>query len=274
MPVRNCLRSETTMEIFYTTERSNCTEITALFFHRCGLLKEALDYSDWIHNYRWDVYVPSHPTKLEDLMVGSPYKKIKFVRCPYDRAVSCYFIYTTSLHPVQENNVQDALVYPRRIPKTIVSRPHLKPAKDISFLDFLKIIKTKDINRQSSFSVDPHLLTQSFKEELAQPITWDHIIHVETMKEELETIGIQDLDHLQTFRTNLKKNHWNKSSKFIRHSSCLSHVPFRFINTKNVNYADFYNTECKLLVENLYKMDFQCHPEYTWKEFLRRNHRD
>jgi hypothetical protein len=158
-------------------------------------------------------------------------------------------------------------------------KPQLKPGMDLSFLDFLKILKTtfRNVSRHpSAVYPDPHIMTQSLEEELTQPITWDHVIHVENMKEELAKIGIHDLDqmNLQHFHKNLEKTHWNKARQGrFRHSSCLSKEPFRNINTKNVNYVDFYNGECKMLVQQLYKIDFQCHPEYTWDKFLRRNHR-
>lgn len=61
--INNCLRSEKTNEIYYTTEKSNCTMITALFFYRCQLIDNALSYHTWIHNYRWFVYVPMKKEK-------------------------------------------------------------------------------------------------------------------------------------------------------------------------------------------------------------------
>jgi hypothetical protein len=198
-------------------------------------------------------------------MTGSPYKKIKFVRCPYDRAVSCYFIYCKILHH-PENSLPNPQ---KRIPSTILRKqnpkPQLDPAMDLSFLDFLKILKTtfRNVNRHPS-SAYP------------DPIAWDHVIHVENMKEELAKIGVHDLGqmNLQNFHKDLEKTNWNKARLgSARQSSCLSKEPFRNINTKNSNYVDFYNGECKMLVRQLYKIDFQCHPEYTWDKFLRRNHR-
>lgn len=274
MAIRNCLRSEKTKEIFYTTEKSNCTEVVALFFHRCGLLEEALTYSNWIHDYRWNKYVPSYPTSLHDLGANSCYKKIKFVRCPYDRAVSCYFQYCRSPSINNYKPTATATSITKRLPKVIALDVRQKPPSDLSFYDFLRLMKTlyKTLNRQPDSGIpDPHITTQSLQAEQSHQIVWNHVIHVENMKNELAMIGIHNLSQLQSFENNLKKQHWNKTSTPVKHVPSLSKKPFHMITIKNVNYADFYDEECKSLVEQLYRIDFQCHPEYTWKEFLRRN---
>lgn len=274
MDVRNCLRSEKTMEIFYMTEKSNCSEVVALFFSRCGLLTEALSYHEWIHNYRWQIYLPSHPTFLNDLNANSPYRKIKFVRCPYDRAVSCYFQYCKS-PSINHYSAHPSQTITKRVPNVIVSDLRQKPPTELSFLDFLRLLKRlfPTMNRTpASISPNSHIATQSLPQEQSRQIVWDHVIHVENMTNELALIGIHDLSTVQSYKNHLKTNHWNKSPSFIQHQpESLATIPFHKIKQKHVNYVDFYNEECKLLVERLYQLDFQCHPEYTWKEFLRRN---
>lgn len=276
MSIRNCLRSEKTNEIFYTTEKSNCTEIVALFLYRCGLLKEALSYHNWIHNYRWGIYNPSYPTFLHHLSPNSSYRTIKFVRCPYDRAVSCYFHYCKNPSINQYKSVPQTATI-KRLPKVLVLDIRQKPPSDLSFLDFLKLMKIryKTLNRHPcSIEPNPHLTTQSLQEELTHQIGWNSIIHVENMKNELAMIGIHDLDQIQSYHKHLKQGHWNKSYSSLKkhvYNPVYATTPFHQINTKNVNYVDFYNQECKSLVEKLYHIDFQCHPEYTWEKFLRRN---
>lgn len=275
MQISNCMRSPKTNEIFYTTEKSNCTQVVSLFFYRCNLIDEAFAYNKWVHDYRWEVYVPSYPTFLHDLSSSSTYKKFKFVRCPYDRAVSCYFRYC--VYPLYSNHkpVSNLTIVKRRLPKVLLSDIRYKPPTEHSFLDFLHLmqVKFKTLNRYSTTCPDPHLATQSFQQELTHNIIWDHVIHIEKMKEELEQVGIYDLDQLEHVKKHLEKNHWHKqhSNKKKSFSCPYATVPYQKINIKNVNYTEFYNDECKLLVEKLYKIDFQCHPEYTWKEFLHRN---
>lgn len=275
MAVRNCLRSEETREIFYTTEKSNCTEVVAIFFHRCGLLDEALSYSHWIHNYRWEKYVPTHPTSFDDLGANSCYTKIKFVRCPYDRAVSCYFHYCKepSINKYKPSS-SSPVPTTKRLPKVIALDVCQKPPSDLSFYDFLRLMKLlyNTLNRQlDSIVPDSHLTTQSLEAEQSHQNVWNHVIHVENMKNELAMIGIHNLSQLASFENKLKQHHWNKSSSPVKRDSSLSTKPFHEIKTKQVNYADFYNTKCKLLVEQLYALDFQCHPEYTFPAFLKRN---
>ena len=43
------------------TPKSACTIITKMFFHQQNLLTKALEYSDWVHNYREEIYYPSLP---------------------------------------------------------------------------------------------------------------------------------------------------------------------------------------------------------------------
>lgn len=247
MAIRNCLRSDKCMEIFYTTEKSDCTEVATLFFLRNDLYNEAIAYNKWIHNYRWEVYCPQNPTTLEQLGPNSAYKKIKFVRCPYDRAVSCYFAFCS-------------------MPTSI--RLYIKKPNDtLSFSQYLSLAlsKFKTLNRSVS-RCDPHITTQSLNEECTQQIIWNHIIHVENMQKELENIGLSKISE-----TIMDKHHWVKSKGFPPSKKCMSQIPFSKLDKKRLNYVDMYDPQCRQLVEKLYKIDFQCHPEYTWKAFLQRN---
>lgn len=257
MYVRNCLRSEETKDIFYTTEKSNCTEITALFFLRCGLLDTAFKLSNWVHDYRWSVHVPRHPTKLDQLCTGSGYRKIKFVRCPYDRAVSVYFQYSGTCQ-------KDPRQCFRGSPRVV------------SFFQFLTYMEQrfKTLTRPPiaiSHRIDTHYNAQSMRQETDGTVQWDHVIHVEDMDEELPHIGIHELPQLRDLRCRLNGFHWKKDRTRARTGVSLSDVQFDSLDMRAVNYADMYNDRCRLLVEKLYRIDFQCHPEYTWEAFLRRN---
>ena len=73
------------------TPKSACTIITKMFFHQQNLLTKALEHSDWIHNYREDIYYPSLPKGiLKKVYNNTNIYKFKFVRNPYTRAVSSY----------------------------------------------------------------------------------------------------------------------------------------------------------------------------------------
>lgn len=250
--VRNCLRSDKFMEIFFTTEKSNCTEVASIFFYRNGLYDEAMAYTqackkNMIHHYRWSVYVPQNPTTIDQLGPESPYKKIKFVRCPYDRAVSSFF------H---------------------LCRYH---KRNLTFSHVLKALTNYNINR-SNFSrprlerfPDIHMMTQSLQEESENKVVWDHIIHVENLKNELFELNISGYNELhETLREQLSYYHWVKSYSPPKNIP-LSDILFQDLDLKHLNYIDMYNPECRELVEQIYKIDFECHPEYTWEAFLQRN---
>jgi hypothetical protein len=63
------------------------------FFDHLGILEEALCYSEWIHDYRMEVFNKS-VTYQQSLKayIDHPahFTTIKLVRDPYDRAVSSY----------------------------------------------------------------------------------------------------------------------------------------------------------------------------------------
>ena len=71
--------------------KSAATVVAKMFFNHLGLLEEALQYSDWIHDYREDIYNPAiKSVDLQKCFLDSTFVKIKFVRNPYSRAVSSY----------------------------------------------------------------------------------------------------------------------------------------------------------------------------------------
>jgi hypothetical protein len=75
--------------IFGWTPKANCTTIAKMFFNEINLLDRALEYNPWIHEYKDRIYCRSMICNTNDLC-NNNYLKIKFVRCPYDRAVSSF----------------------------------------------------------------------------------------------------------------------------------------------------------------------------------------
>lgn len=83
----NVMYDDSLAVVFF--EKSNCTQVVATFFERLGLLEEARRYSDWIHDYRINVWLRGRYITLETLQ-SMKVPKLKFIRNPYQRAMSMY----------------------------------------------------------------------------------------------------------------------------------------------------------------------------------------
>ncbi len=214
--------------ILWVAEKANCTAICHMFFESIGLLDVALQYSSWIHDYRWNVYIKQNMTMLNDLK-DEKFIRIKFVRSPYDRAVSSY------LHVRKRNQ---------------------------SFLDFLKRLSGKDLERYGSIE-NPHVQTQYFREE--KQFQWNEIIRVENYCDEVNRIN-------EKYSLNLKcdhvSKHWRKN-KSIPPSGIFVGDNAR-VSAKDINYIDFYNDQTRKLVEEIYSVDL-ANFGYTYEEFVEYN---
>ncbi len=74
------------------TPKCACTTACKMFFHHLGLLEEALEFHEFIHQYRQRVYEPKHQV-LTNYFHDKDMFKFKVVRDPYRRAVSSYVHY-------------------------------------------------------------------------------------------------------------------------------------------------------------------------------------
>lgn len=238
MYIKNCLRSEEKKIIFYTTEKANCTEVVAIFFDYCDHLQKALEYSSWIHDYRWKVYVKAHPTKIEDLR-SRKYFRVKFVRCPFERAISSF----AQMHRQRRK----------------LENYHL------SFNEFLdELSKEAGILRYEDITVNPHFCTQSFRKE--RGFQWDAVAHIENLHKELNEVKkqVQLPNRFLLFRS----NHWNKGKRVVPSGRDRSEEPIE--NCRTLYYPDVYNEKTIAKVKKLYAIDFDFHPEYTFEYFLER----
>lgn len=251
MNITHGLKYHSTNLILYTTEKSNCTVIVSSFLKHVGLLEEALKYSSWVHDYHWEqlVWKRNKDKSLPNMVTLDDLKnknniRIKFMRCPYDRAVSSF------IHLYRNKIKYCGIDY-----------------ITLSFNQFLKILSEKIPIRYSGSNIDGHAHTQSFIKE--KEFEWDEILKVENpdynSKLIKEKYGI-DLDF------NLNSGHWVKNVQTIAKPSGkkISNIPIKDLKINELNYIDFYDEEEKKLVEKIYKIDFDC-SNYTFEEFIERN---
>jgi hypothetical protein len=79
--------------------KAGCTFAVKWLFFQEGILEEALGYSPWPHLYRQQVYCarPAYSDKVRRIPALGP-RAVKFVRNPFDRAVSSYLSYCQAAH--------------------------------------------------------------------------------------------------------------------------------------------------------------------------------
>jgi hypothetical protein len=77
------------------TPRGGCTISFKLFLDLIGLLEDGLKYSDWIHEYRCDIFIHFINKYNINNLINEKYTFIKFIINPYIRAVSVYRIQTS-----------------------------------------------------------------------------------------------------------------------------------------------------------------------------------
>lgn len=227
--IRHGLKSDNL--ILWVAEKSNCTVVTHMFFKHINLLDAVLKHSKWIHDYRFDVYVEKHMVTLYDLQ-NTNHIKIKFIRCPYDRAISSYIMYRQKID------------------------------LNATFIDFLNYLLRNGAKRYAS-KINPHYQGQYFY--LENTFKWDEIIKVENLDTEIDRVNKKYSLNLDC---NYTSPHWRKN-KTIKPSNIFIGDKTD-ISVSNVNYIDFYNDETRKLVEQIYVDDFN-NSDYTFESFVEYN---
>ena len=204
--------------------KAACTTVVQMVFKRLGLLETAMEYhpTGWVHDWRQEVY--NHQKPLDDIASWSnpDMFKIKFVRCPYHRAVSSY------IHSQRHSQLSNQL------------------PSDLTFHQFLELLHEKKIPN------NPHWNVQARPRESTTNKIYDHIIHVEHMD--------QDLGDIQN-RIQLPKIHYDHHHvhKLINDQAVYpAHdVPYSLIKQQGFpTYDWFYKSpRSKELVESVYSRD-------------------
>ena len=152
----NVMYDDTLAVVFF--EKSNCTQVVSTFMERLGILGEARRYSDWIHDYRINVWLRGRQITLTALK-KMDVKRLKFIRNPYERSVS---MYTHFLH------VPSAQL--PGLPK--LPRPTIK--------QFLRALQRVPHRRGEPGAVDAHFCSQIMEGET--PSMWTEIIDVDSLR--------------------------------------------------------------------------------------------
>jgi len=156
--------------------KAGCTFATKWFLFQEGTLEEAMAYSDWPHRYRQDVIYqrPGYMDDVRKLLSLGP-RVVKFVRDPYDRAVSSYLHFS---HITQRDQPRLAL------PVLAAIGEHLgRPVGDgatFTFREFISFLSAQDMQ-----TTDPHFRLQVSPCERAGRLADMHVVRIEDSRAEL-----------------------------------------------------------------------------------------
>lgn len=135
------------------SEKAACTTIKKWFFSHAGLLKRALNYHRWIHNFESEVF-KSQDGYLEECVeaLNSGKPVLKFVRNPYERLYSGY-LETCRRHVLTDEDHWSTQTRQEILTFLIGENAEIQYA--YSFEQFVAWLQTK-----SERSLDVHLLPQ------------------------------------------------------------------------------------------------------------------
>lgn len=215
--------------MFGFTPKAGCSAVAKLFLSSIGH-ENSEQYLKWPHPDRI-AYQRANPTQFADWRNPS-ILKLKFVRNPYERAVSSY------IHVLKHPRLVDHLL----------ARPDDPPAEMWSFNDFLD--RLSDINL---FASNPHYMPQTWTLERSV-FRFDRVIKIEHMHDELALVEKDFGRNLVIDDSILKSRHHTKrdeSHQFF----CGEHSFSDLLETGLPPSDNFYSAEIIKKIQRLYKRD-------------------
>ena len=215
------------------TPRAACTLATSIFFHHMGEYQKIdQDLINKFSNPNKMFFIHAFRKDYRPIVysIDANYLKIKFIRNPYRRAVSCY----------------------------LFCGSHYWQMKNISFRKFLLNIKDNKIQNKN---IAKHLVPQ-YDEDTEKYV--DEYVKVENIEMDLERI---DKQHGTRFLESYRQ--LNKDSIFVSHKAIRNKDITEFVGNATfieivrkygipaAEYRFFYNDEIKELVDEIYRDDIQ-----------------
>lgn len=224
--ISHMLLSPRSRVILDWTPRAACTTVLCIFLKHVGLLEEALSKFAWPHNYRPEYY-ERHGIVGIPALRDKAYTKIKFVRNPYRRAVSCY--------------------------------EHLPPTYSFSFKGYLRIL----LDRKETLT--SHELYHSIPQARESDVFMDHVVKIEHLQERLLELNkllrtdFEPVDHLPVIA-------WHRQAR-VPWPTFAGEVGRNVLPTVNEGdfprYADYYDDESRMLVDRVFDQDVKAY-DYSY----------
>lgn len=233
------IRDDKANLIMLWSPKAGCTTSCIMMFKHMGLLDEALKYSMWIHDYRWDVYYEKYGRINNNHLSSKKYFIFKVIRNPYNRIVSTY------LHRFKTSSNDDF--------------------RKLSFEEFIKNIKINSgffiIDNKMDYDITYHSFPQYFKDE--EKII-DKYVYLENIKNDIDEINTLHNTNLDiNIDIELLPHHTHHIDiNICDDNKYLGNIPFDQLSIIPSSYKCFYNDLTKRLVEEIYFDDFS---HYNYK---------
>jgi len=222
----------------FFSAKSGCTFAVKWFFFQTGFLEVAKFYSDWIHDFRINVFYESFGYKRSlHKVTNDDTKIIKVVRNPYSRAVSSY------LHAIRYGYADIGLsaFFGRDI-----DRNH-----GLSFREYISYLEKVNLRK-----CNVHHRLQIHPAEIRGIVKPNYIVKLENSFEDFNKIEEElNLKSSSSINLRVSKHDTNRQEEFI---FCGDKKFFR--NQENPNFPtskNFYDQELSERVLQLYKIDFE-----------------
>jgi len=219
--------------IYFWSPKSACTSVVKSVLDSMGKLNEALSYNRWVHDYRSEILCNQRMGMVEFKQQYSDYRKIFFVRNPYDRAASCYSHFTSYI--IEEHDIKNEWTQQ-------------------TFLQFLGFLESSSFPSGKPFldTVLYHACPQLPTEDCLLKESIDDIIKVEDILTNKDFFKSLDLD--------LKPEHFIVGNSYHHLSSYRK-------GTSSTFYEKMYREPgVREKVEHMYKTDLEF-AGYTWEDF-------
>lgn len=197
--------------------KAGCTCAVRMMFDHMGILDEALKKSAWVHDFRPIFYN----------RYGIPTKKelknwfvFKIIVNPYKRAVSCYG------HCLKQQRL-------------------LGDNQNISFHEFLRLVKNQKLDPRDIYHTRPQYIK-------GEELVINEYIRLENVDHDIDEKINRRFD-LQLKMPSESPHHREKKD----YEQFLGETLYYDITIFPQSYANFYNDEIKLLVDELYKDDIE-----------------
>ena len=236
--------------VIYWSAKSGCSTITKWFFAQLDLLEEAYKYSNWIHNYRYEVF--QEKQEYDTLLIKKIYNRevliVKVVRNPFSRAVSSYFAVNTFFYnnrnfdKFQNEERKKIFIYLSK------KNSQLSAFTFREFITYLQAKKRKNI----------HFLPQTHPSEDSKLVKIDRLIKLENLQEDLIDIQNQ-LSFKKVDFDKIFKSHHHVKYKDNNNEFCGDYL-FPYKRSKDYiipKYQNFYDQKLQDSVYELYLKDFQ-----------------
>lgn len=135
----------------FWSPKAGCTFALKWFLAQAGLLEAALRHGDWLHDYRLEVLF-QQPGYLEraPYVLAPGWRRVKFVRDPFERAVSAYLAYCEAAHLGQRARHDEVL----SAIEAHLGRP-VGEGATFSFREYVAFLESQDLD-----TCNPHLRRQ------------------------------------------------------------------------------------------------------------------